>query len=337
MTVQPLFEPFCCKRLVLQNGFVTSPTTRSGSQEGLPDQDVASGYRRGADYEAGLMLSEGAAIDPLAAAHDPHVPHFYGEAALNAWQQIHDSVVRAGGVMAPQLWHMGHDPSPKQRGGVAMDERAIMATIDAYAQAAKQAHKLGFAAVEIHAAHGFLIDQFFWHVTNDRTDRFGGKTLAERSRLGCEVISAMRRAVGDDLTLIMRLSQSKPSDPKARTAATCAEMEQWLTPLVEAGVDILHCAQSHWYRPEFAGSPLNFAGWAKKITDLPVITSGRVGLASQPQEELEELVRRKERGEFDLVALDEVLNADPLWVSHLKHGTLGPQASRAPGSVHRVI
>jgi len=361
MTVQPLFEPFRCKRLVLQNCFVIDPTARSGSPQGLPAQDVASLYRRRGDYEAGLILSEGAAINRPAAACDPGVPHFYGEAPLAAWQQIHDSVVRAGGVMAPQLWHMGnapphasgwappapyegpsnrYGPNPGQQGGVAMDERALTATIDAYAQAAQEAQKLGFAGVQIHAAHGFLLDQFFWHVTNDRTDRFGGKTLAERSRFAAEVVGAVRRATSRDFTLILRLSQGKPAAPQARLAATCTEMEQWLTPLVRAGVDILHCAQSHWQKPEFAGSPLNFAGWAKKITDLPVITSGAVGLAPKPHEELEDLVHRKERGEFDLVALDDVLNQDPLWVSHLKHGALGAPAAvdlRAQGSIHRVI
>ena len=333
MTVQPLFEPFAHKQLLLQNRFVVIPTTRSGSRYGQPAQDVASHYRRRAEYEAGLVLSEGAAIDGAAATHDPHVPHFFGEAALDAWQQLHDSVVRLGGVMAPQLWHLGEMPHDV----VGISERAIAATIDAYAQAAQQAQRLGFMAVEVHAADGFLIDQFFWQGTNKRTDRFCGKTVKERSRFAAEVLSAMRRATGNDFTLIMRLSQNRPQAPKARIATTCGEMEQWLTPLVEAGVDILHCAQGNWQTPEFAGSPLNFAGWAKKIANLPVITSGGVGLAPQRHQDLEELVHRLERGDFDLVALDGVLAQNSAWLRDLKHGALEALGPRSPEPVHRVI
>jgi 2,4-dienoyl-CoA reductase-like NADH-dependent reductase (Old Yellow Enzyme family) len=100
-------------------------------------------------------------------------------------------------------------------------------------------------------------------------------------------------------------------------------MEEWLQPLVDAGADILHCSQRRFWEPEFDESELNFAGWAKKLTGVPTITVGSVGLsgdlirafsgeASQAAL-LDELLRRLERGDFDLVAVGRALLQDPQW------------------------
>jgi 2,4-dienoyl-CoA reductase-like NADH-dependent reductase (Old Yellow Enzyme family) len=83
--------------------------------------------------------------------------------------------------------------------------------------------------------------------------------------------------VGEEFTIILRLSQWKQQDYKTRLAFTPNEMEDWLLPLKEAGVDIFHCSQRRFWEPEFEGSDLNFAGWAKKITGQPTITVGSVG------------------------------------------------------------
>jgi 2,4-dienoyl-CoA reductase-like NADH-dependent reductase (Old Yellow Enzyme family) len=105
-------------------------------------------------------------------------------------------------------------------------------------------------------------------------------------------------------------------------------MEAWLNPLVDAGVDILHCSQRRFWEPEFEGSDLNFAGWAKKLTGAATITVGSVGLSgeflaafagesSQPSS-LEELMRRLDRGDFDLVGVGRALLADPQWVQKVR-------------------
>jgi 2,4-dienoyl-CoA reductase-like NADH-dependent reductase (Old Yellow Enzyme family) len=211
-----------------------------------------------------------------------------------------------------------------------MSTQDIDRTIQAFGEAGGQAKKLGFDCVELHGAHGYLIDQFFWDKTNQRLDAFGGKTIGERSRFAKEVIKAVRRAIGPDLALIIRLSQWKQQDYQAKLAQTPQEMEQWLVPLAEAGVDIFHCSQRRFWEPEFADSDLNFAGWAKKITGRPTITVGSVGLSgdaigafkgesSSPQD-LDELTRRFERGDFDLVAVGRALLQDPLWVLKVKEG-----------------
>jgi len=138
-----------------------------------------------------------------------------------------------------------------KRGGV-MTEQAMIDTIAAFAAAAGDAKRLGFDAIEVHGAHGYLIDQFFWSGTNLRSDRWGGEpTLGDRTRFAAEMVQAIRAAVGPDFPIILRVSQWKQQAFEARLAETPDEMAGWLTPLVEAGVDILHCSQRRFWEPEY--------------------------------------------------------------------------------------
>ena len=245
MQENPLFQPFQLKSLNLRNRIVMAPMTRSFSPNGIPGADVAEYYRKRAAAEVGLILSEGTVIDRVASSNDPNIPHFYGQKALAGWQEVISDVHRAGGQMGPQIWHMGvmaphqsgwlpsgpfEGPSgllkPDQVNGQSMTESDIADTIAAYGQAAANAKRLGFDCVEIHGAHSYLIDQFFWDGTNNRTDKYGGKTLAERNRFALEVIQEVRRQVGDDFAVILRLSQWKTQDYTYKLAKTPQEMEE---------------------------------------------------------------------------------------------------------------
>lgn len=326
-----------------------APMTRSFSPDGIPTADVAAYYRKRAEGEAGLILSEGTVINRVSSSNDANIPHFYGVEALTGWKNVIDGVHVAGGAMGPQIWHMGimdnhrsgwipsqpfEGPSglnrPGFNNGNSMTDKNIADTIAAFGQSAADAKALGFDCVEIHGAHGYLIDQFFWAGTNERTDGYGGKTLSERSRFAIEVIREVRRRVGDDFAVIIRLSQWKPADYNFKLAKTPQEMESWLTPLADAGVDIFHCSQRRFWQAEFEESDLNFAGWAKKLTGKATITVGSVGLSgeflaafagesSQPNS-LDELLRRFDRGDFDLVAVGRVLLSDPNWTKKIHEG-----------------
>jgi 2,4-dienoyl-CoA reductase-like NADH-dependent reductase (Old Yellow Enzyme family) len=218
--------------------------------------------------------------------------------------------------------------------GKAMTEEDIADAVAAFASAAADAKRLGFDTIEIHGAHGYLIDQFFWSGTNLREDRYGGATIKERARMAGEVVAAIRAAVGPEFPIILRVSQWKQQDYAARLATTPAEMTDWLAPLVEAGVDILHCSQRRFWEPEFieidGADGLNFAGWAKKLTGAATISVGSVGLsgefiaafggeASQPAS-LDALVRRMEREEFDMIAVGRALITNPEWVDEVRLG-----------------
>src|SRR5690606_21383805 len=112
-------------------------------------------------------------------------------------------------------------------------------------------------------------------------DRWGGPTIVDRSAFAAEILREVRRAVGPDYPVIIRISQWKQQDYGVKLAHTPDEMEAWLTTLTDAGADILHCSQRRFWEPEFDGSDLNFAGWAKKLTGAPTITVGSVGLTGE--------------------------------------------------------
>jgi len=283
MSIQTLFNPFQYKKLVLNNRFVMAPMTRAFSIDGIPGDDVKGYYERRAAAEVGLILTEGTVIDRPSSKNLKDIPNFYGDQALAAWKNIADAVHQKGGKIAPQIWHVGYTPmqwtppAPFESPD-SMSLADIEHTKQAYAHAAKAAKDLGFDAFEIHGAHGYLIDQFFWEGMNHRTDEFGGKTIKERSRFAVEVIKAMRQAVGPDFVIILRLSQWKQQDYTAKLAPTPTSLEDWILPLVDAGVDIFHGSQRRYWEPEFEGSDLNFAGWLKKVSGQPTITVGSVGL-----------------------------------------------------------
>lgn len=338
MSTESLFQPFKYKNLELKNRIVMAPMTRAQSDNGVPTQQITDYYARRAASDVGLILSEGTVINRPASKNMQNIPDFYGTQALNAWKNVIDAVHENGGKMGPQIWHVGDTRSSADYPSIEMEKASTMTlediqdTIAQFAASAKSAKDLGFDVVEIHGAHGYLIDQFFWDVTNTRTDEYGGKTLKERSRFAVDVVKAIRAAVGEEFTIIIRLSQWKQQDYSVKLANTPEEMEEWLLPLKEAGVDIFHCSQRRFWEAEFEGSDLNFAGWAKKITGQPTITVGSVGLEGDfmaafggqgtEKADLTELTKRLERGDFDLVAVGRALLQDPEWVKKVKEGKM---------------
>lgn len=349
-TTDVLFRPFHLKGLTLANRFVMAPMTRAMAEGGIPGPRQVEYYRRRAAGGVGLILSEGTVIDRPVSRNLPGIPFFHGAQALAGWKQVIDAVHGAGGRMGPQIWHTGstragwepdqpvESPSglvgPGDPRGRAMTEEDIADTIAAYARAAADAKRLGFDVAELHGAHGYLIDQFFWDGTNTRTDRWGGPTIKDRARFAVEVVKATRAAIGPDFPLLLRLSQWKQQDYAVKLAHTPAEMEDWLGPLSDAGVDIFHCSQRRFWEAEFpeidGEEGLNFAGWAKKVTGKPTISVGSVGLngeffgafAGQGAEAqpLTKLTRRMARDEFDLIAVGRALISDPAWVRRVRDG-----------------
>ncbi|ULL17197.1 12-oxophytodienoate reductase [Paenibacillus sp. H1-7] len=346
-TAAALFKPFEGGRLKLANRIVMAPMTRCFSPGGVPGPNVAGYYRRRAENGVGLIITEGTVINHPAAEADQGVPHFYGEEALEGWARVVREVHEAGGKIAPQIWHTGTARSrekfpdsnvdPVGPSGLSLTGEPVSAPltveeiaglVQAYAQAAADAKRLGFDAVEIHGAHGYLIDQFFWEVTNKRTDKYGGD-MVDRTSFAVEVIEAVRAAVGPEFPIIFRFSQWKPVNYGAKLAVNPEELDRFLAPLSAAGVDIFHASTRRFWEPEFEGSDLNLAGWTRKLTGKPAITVGSVGLDSVFTSLFEEgkggepagignLVERLERDEFDLVAVGRALLSDPAWAAKIR-------------------
>ncbi len=378
-----LLKPFKLKTLSLPNRIVMAPMTRSKSKGHVPGPDVAHYYRRRVEGGVGLLITEGTVINHPAGHGYPDVPSFYGK-GLEGWRHVVDSVHEAGGKIFPQLWHVGsvrqthachnpgadnpqascccegkipgYAPSPiphpyveKAEVPREMTQQDINDVIAAFAQGARDAKSLGFDGVELHGAHGYLIDQFFWDHTNKRSDQYGGKTLAERTRFAVEIIQAVRHAVGPDFPIDFRFSQWKLGNYQAKLAHTPQELESFLTPLVLAGVDLFHCSTRRFWDAEFPSSSLNLAGWTKKLTGKPTITVGSVGLDTdfittmegdhsthQSPNKLPDLLTRLAHHEFDLIAVGRALLADPHWLLKIEQNRFSEITPFTPTSLETL-
>ncbi|MGA3295684.1 MAG: NADH:flavin oxidoreductase [Candidatus Acidiferrales bacterium] len=359
-SIAELFKPFMLNGLTLPNRVVMAPMTRNFSPRGVPGPDVAAYYRRRAEGGVGLIITEGTSPNHPQAANMPQIPHIYGDEALAGWKRVVDAVHAAGGRIFSQLWHVGAvqspgDPpklpaspispsgllKPDTKIGEPMTQADIDAMIEAYAEGAKNAQRVGFDGVEIHGAHGYLIDQFFWDGTNRRTDKYDGD-LAHRTRFAVEIIQECRRRTGPSFPIQLRFSQWKLQDYAARLATTPDELSRFLEPLAAAGIDAFHCSTRKFWEPEFEGSDLNLAGWTKKLSGKPTITVGSVSLdvdfmvslgrmaapksgtaggkGADPAAGMERLTEMLARGDFDLVAVGRALLADPGWAAKVRGG-----------------
>jgi 2,4-dienoyl-CoA reductase-like NADH-dependent reductase (Old Yellow Enzyme family) len=263
-SIEPLFQPFSLGSKTLRSRIVMSAMTRCHSPGGVPGPNVAGYYRRRAEADVGLIITEGTGIDhPAALGHgsmgEQNVPVLYGEASLRGWKGVVDGVHAAGGLIVPQLWHMGairvdytgpfpevasSRPSgiwgpigkcalsPEYMAKMAppthpMSESEVADIIAGYARSAANAKAVGFDGIAIHGAHGYLMDTFFWDETNKRADRWGGDLLG-RTRFGAEVVKAIRAEIGPDLPIILRWSQWKQQDYDGQLVRDPRELHPYL-------------------------------------------------------------------------------------------------------------
>jgi 2,4-dienoyl-CoA reductase-like NADH-dependent reductase (Old Yellow Enzyme family) len=350
-TLSALFTPFTLPGLSLPNRFVMAPMTRRFSPGGVPGPDVAAYYARRAAAGVGLIITEGTYVDHPSAGTSAEVPRFHGVDALDGWAKVLDAVHAEGGRIFPQLWHVGAmravgappDPAapPVGPSGLSVDgeahgEAMSVADIDrvvaAFASGARDAQALGFDGVEVHGAHGYLLDEFLWSGTNHRDDAYGG-SIGARVRFAVDIVAAIRDQVGQDFPVSFRLSQWKPNHYDAHLADDPDELARIVTPLADAGVSVFHASTRRYWEPIFEGSKHGLSGWIKELTGVPAVTVGSVGLddsfdrtfgerrhaGAAPIATLGDLF---ERGEFDLVAVGRALLADPMWVEKVRAGRL---------------
>lgn len=342
-----LFEPTEIAGLSLPNRLVMAPMSRYFCPDGIPHAEVASYYRRRVEGGIGLILTEATYISHPSAECYAGVPRFHGP-ALDGWKTVVEAVHGAGGRIFPQLWHVGSfrqpgmapDPgmpglgpsentNPAAAGDAptrAMTEAEIADIIAAYARAAADARRLGFDGVELHGAHGYLLDEFLWERTNRRTDRWGGDHRG-RTAFPCAVIAAVRAAVGPDFPVSMRWSQWKQQDYRARLAASPQMLGEILRPLADAGLSILHCSTRRVWEPAFPDHDpqRTMSSWVKELTGLPTISVGGIGLEqagikSSAAASLDAVAGPLGRGEFDLLAVGRAVLADPDWPRLLREG-----------------
>lgn len=327
--------------------------TREMSPGGMPTSENAEHYLARAEGGVALLITEGTYIGGEASGHKKTVPLFTKRTA-EGWRKVVTAAHSGGAAIVPQLWHVGAlrgtssplNPGvpPQSPSGIDLDGKPLGEPMTAqeiddvvasFSESAALAKQIGFDGIELHGAHGYLLDEFIWERTNKRLGRFG-----DRMAMPVEVVKAVRSAVGEDFAIIFRFSQWKADRYNEQIATTPRELERILLPLADAGVDVFHSSTRRHWLPEFPKDhqTLGLAGWTKRLTGKAVITVGSVGVNTEfrgagasaektpvvigesLEERLEYLAEQFEGGEFDVVALGRALIADPKWVEKMKTG-----------------
>ncbi|MGC5017843.1 NADH:flavin oxidoreductase/NADH oxidase [Micromonospora sp. DT47] len=330
-----LFTPLALRAVTLPNRVAMAPMCQySAGPDGLPTDwhRVHLGSR--AVGGAGLIVTEATAVVPEGRI-SPQDTGLWSGAHVDAWRPVTGFIAAQGAVPAVQLAHAGfkastYRPWAPRRGGVpdteggwtpvgpgaepfvpdyreptALDEAGIAGVVSAFATAAGRAIDAGFTAVEIHAAHGYLLHEFLSPLTNHRTDGYGGDRDA-RMRLALEVARAVRAAVGEDVPVLTRISATD----WVEGGWTVEDSVVLAAELAAAGVDLVDAssggASAGAAIPVGPGYQVPLAARIRR--DAGVLT-GAVGLIVEP-EQAEEIVAG---GEADLVLLGRELLRDPYW------------------------
>ncbi|GAA5118301.1 NADH:flavin oxidoreductase [Pseudonocardia adelaidensis] len=302
-TTHPALAPARLGVHALRNRLAVSPMTRvSATPDGVPTPDMADYYGAFADGGFGLIITEGVHPDAEHSQGYLNQPGLVTDAHVAGWRTITRRTRAAGAVVIAQLMHAGAlsqgnphragtvGPSPVQPRGEMMPEyggngpwpvpaeltvRDLERIVEGFASAAVRAREAGFDGVEIHAANGYLLDQFLTGYTNLRTDAYGGSP-ANRVRLAAEVTGAVRAAVGSEFLVGVRLSQTKVNDFEYRWPGGRREAEVIYAALADARADYLHIASEGraFLEAALLDGGSTTTALARGTTGLPVIANG---------------------------------------------------------------
>ncbi|TXT39696.1 MAG: NADH:flavin oxidoreductase/NADH oxidase [Comamonadaceae bacterium] len=333
-----LLTPFKTSSLQLNNRVVMSPLTRSrASQDNIPTALMAEYY--GQRATAGLIITEGTSPSPSGLGY-PRMPGLFNAAQVAGWKQVTDVVHSKGGKIVVQLMHTGRvshlanlpagaevlgpsaDPCPGEMftdtQGMqphstprAMTQADIAATVDEYAQSAKLAIEAGFDGIELHAANGYLIEQFLNANVNQRTDGYGG-SIEGRNRFALEIARATVAAIGADKVGI-RLS---PHGVLGGTG-TFPEVDAQYLALTEA-LSALELAYIHVLDHSALGTPPVPEATKKALR---AAFKGTFILAGGFDHNSAKAALAE--GRADLIAFGRPFIANPDWVARMRSGAAG--------------
>ncbi|GAA3204685.1 tRNA-dihydrouridine synthase [Nonomuraea roseoviolacea] len=317
----------------LANRLAVAPMTRvSAAPDGTPTAEMADYYARFADGGFGLLITEGTYTDAVYSQGYLNQPGIVTEQHVAAWREITGRVHQAGVPIVLQLMHAGAlsqgnpyrsetaGPSAVPPVGEKMPEYGghgrwptpkpmtaddIEVAVRGFAASAARARAAGFDGVEIHAANGYLLDQFLTDYTNRRDDSYGGP-VANRVRLTAEVVSAIKAEVGDDFCVGVRLSQTKVNDFVYRWPGGAHDARIIFSALAAAGASYLHIASEgrDWIETARLEGGVTITGLARQVTGLPVIANGGMHDVAQAAQVLSD-------GHADVVSIARGALANP--------------------------
>lgn len=269
MTNPTLFDPIQIGDIALANRIVMAPLTRNRATGQLPNALMQRYYAQRANPAtgAGLIITEATPISPLGHGY-LDTPGLHNAAQVAAWRTITDAVHAEGGRIVVQLWHVGRISHNSLLGGAqpvsstaraaeaktytaagfeptstprALHADELPAIVDEYRQAALRALEAGFDGVEVHAANGYLLEQFLRDSCNDRRDAYGGP-ISHRLRLLSEVMQAVTTAIGAARTGI-RLSPISPANGIGQDSDASALFQAVAQMLAPLGLAYVHLVE----------------------------------------------------------------------------------------------
>lgn len=335
-----LFETFKLGNTNLSNRVGVAPMTRtSASPEGLANDQMVSYYTKFAQGGFGIIFTEGVYPDDKYAQGYFNQPGIINDEQVQAWRKVTESVHHEGGKIFIQLMHAGAlsqgnrfnnqtlGPSAVQprgeqlgmyggEGSFSVPKEAtkedIAEVIQGFVSAAVRAKQAGFDGVEIHGANGYILDQFLTDYMNQRTDEYGGST-ENRVRLLVEVSKAVREAVGQQMTVGIRISQGKVNDHLYKWAGKEKDAEIIFGHLGNAGLDFIHVTEYEAWQPAFPqGEGATLVALAKKYGNLPVIANGYLDDPDKARKIIE-------KGEADVITIGRGALANGDWVNKVKN------------------
>jgi len=325
-----LWEPFRIGRMELKNRVVMPPmVTRYASDDSFITERSKNYYEARARGGAGLIIVEATYVHRNGWAF-PNQIGISDDKFIPGLKELVDVVHRHGARIAIQLHHGGRQakealsglqpvaPSPLPMAGGEMPREMtvddIAETVVYFAEAAVRARKAGFDGVELHGAHGYLIDQFLSPVSNIREDEYGGD-VRRRARFLLEIIAAVKEAVGDDYPVWCRMDGKE----YGVEGITLEDAKQTARLVQEAGLMALHV--SAWgpetpinrTTPTFVSAVIeDLVAGIKEAVSIPVIAVGRI-----TPEDGERILKE---GKADLIAIGKAMLADAEWANKVASG-----------------
>lgn len=320
-----LFESIAIHGLSLKNRLVMPPmATAKADENGGVTDDICAYYQERARYsKIGLIITEHSYVSRQGKAH-PGQTSMSDDETIPGWRRLTDCVHQKGVKIFAQLSHAGTATSsrvtgqtpagpsaiyhPKQRNELPseMTIRQIQETVQAFGEAARRAREASFDGVEIHSAHGYLLNQFYSPLANHRNDAYGPRSVENRTRFLREVLQVVCQAAGEDFPVAVRLGgcdyQEGGSTLEDSTAACRI--------LAESGADLLHLTggMNGFIRPgqQEPGYFRDMSRAAKQVVQIPVLLTGGVTTLVQAQAILDE-------GCADLIGVGRAIYQNPRW------------------------
>ena len=304
--------------LTLRNRIVKAPCDTAGAVDGAPDENMAEHYRQRA-RGTGLVIVEHEWILPEGMAHAKQLS-MGDDRLIEAYRVLTEAVHCEGAAVFAQLSHAGAKAKDSGLPAIApsentvwpqyhpraMDSEDFSRVTEGFAAAAQRAKAAGFDGVQIHSAHGYLLNQFYSPLTNDRTDPYSGSTLEGRTRLHCEVIRAVREAVGNDYPVAIRFGACDFMDG----GSSIEEIPVAVRIFEQAGADLIDISGglNGFMRPGNTepGYFKDMSIAARSAVTVPVVLTGGVTTGEQLESLLEE-------GAADLIGVGRALLSDPDW------------------------